>query len=140
MRRPRFVGCYLNDLIEHASYIGASGNQLRWKPNTKKLNDVIDAARGLVKLPDGAGAATWLDGRDELVIPCANGLLKLADRTLLPHTPTTLTSWCCRTSTTRRQRHRGGCGSWMKCSASIRKALHCLGNGFGHVLSGRTDL
>ena len=26
-------------------------------------------------------------GRDELVIPCANGLPKLADRTLLPHTP-----------------------------------------------------
>ena len=78
---------YLNDLLGHASYIGASGNALRWKPNTKKLNDVIDAARGLVKLPDGTGAAMWIDGRNELVIPCANGLLRLADRTLLPHTP-----------------------------------------------------
>ena len=30
---------------------------------------------------------TWLSGDGEPVIPCANGLLKTSDRTLMPHTP-----------------------------------------------------
>jgi putative DNA primase/helicase len=76
----------LYQILGDAAYIGAKGDPLRWKPNQSKLNGVIDAARGLVKVPEDAEAPCWSDGHDEQVIPCKNGLLRLRDRTLLPHT------------------------------------------------------
>ena len=77
----------LYGLLSDAEYIGANGDNLRWKPTPKKLNDVIDAARGLVALPAGMGASSWIDGHTEPVIACANGLVRVADRELVPHTP-----------------------------------------------------
>ena len=73
--------------LADAEYFGAKGDNLRWKPTPKKLNDVIDATRGLVALPAGTGASCWIDGRTEPVIACANGLVRVADRELVPHTP-----------------------------------------------------
>ena len=77
----------LYKLLAEAEYIGAKGDPLRWKPTPKKLNDVIDATRGLVAVPAGVGASCWIDGHTEPVIACANGLVRVADRELLPHTP-----------------------------------------------------
>ena len=66
------------------------------KPNTNRVNNVLDALRAATLLPGTVAAPAWLDqttdpvARD--VIACANGLLPLATMALLPHTPLFFTS------------------------------------------------
>jgi P4 family phage/plasmid primase-like protien len=77
----------LYDILENAEYMGKD-KPLKWKPNPRKLDAVIDAARGLAKLPedDERKAPCWLDGHDEPVIACRNCLVRLSDGEKLEHT------------------------------------------------------
>ena len=117
----------LYELLADAKYQGAK-SELRWKPNTKKLNDVIDAARGLARLPD-VGASEWIDGRKEQVIPCANGLLRVSDRMLRSTRPSISTSCRCHTATMPAPSARGGRGSWRKCSGTTQNPWHYSSSG-----------
>jgi putative DNA primase/helicase len=64
-----------------------------FKPNRSKVGDVLDALKGVAILPSSVRAPAWLDEGLELrppaaeVLPCANGLLHLPERKLLPATP-----------------------------------------------------
>jgi P4 family phage/plasmid primase-like protien len=133
----------LYDVLADAEYLGA-GNppaELRWKPTTKKLNDVIDAARGLVALPVGMGASEWLDGHQESVIACANGLLRVRDRELLSHTPEFFNTFALGFDY---QPRAAKAERWLKFLKEIfsddPEATQTLQEWFGYVLSGRTDL
>lgn len=62
-----------------------------FKPNTARVSDVVDALRALSHWPVDTPAPCWLEpGHDEDpfdLLPCANGILHLPSRRLLPSTP-----------------------------------------------------
>ena len=117
------------------------GDDLKWKPTTKKLNDVIDAARGLVALPVGMGTSEWMDGHTEQVIACANGLVRLADRELLPHTPEFFNTFALPFAY---EPDAGKPEHWLSFLKEVfpddLESAETLQEWFGYILSGRTDL
>lgn len=121
----------LYEILGDAKYIGAQDTELNWKPTPGKLNGVIDAARGLVKLPGGVRAAMWLDGRDELVSLVRMDFCMLALETCCCTRPTTSTSCLCLTTTTPARSARDGCDSWRKYSAMTRNLWRCYSSGLG---------
>lgn len=136
---PDSLRDWLYGLLGDAQYQGANG-ALRWKPNPRKLNEVIDAARGLVRLPEGVGASGWIDGRKEQVIPCANGLLRVTDRMLLEHTPEHFSIMSLPYS----YDATAVCPRWMQFLGEVFgedvESVALLQQWFGYVLSGRSDL
>lgn len=132
---------YLYGLLAEAEYPGANGNTLRWKPTPKKLNDVIDAARGLAILPAGLGASEWIDGHNEPVIACANGLVRMSDRQRISHTPEFFNTFALpfdyEPEAPRPER-------WLtflnEVFPSDPESAETLQEWFGYILSGRTDL
>jgi putative DNA primase/helicase len=60
------------------------------KPDTKLVNDLLDALRSAAILPAEFAAPAWLAEAADLeprdIISCANGLLHLPTRDLMPHT------------------------------------------------------
>lgn len=131
----------LYGMLADAEYVGAKGDNLRWKPTPKKLNDVIDAARGLVALPAGIGASSWIDGHIEPVIACANGLVRVADRELMPHTPDFFNTFALgfdfEIDAPKPKR-------WLNFLGEVfpgdPESVQTLQEWFGYILSGRTDL
>lgn len=131
----------LYDLLENAYYQDDAGRQVKWKPVGHKLDKVIDAARGLVKLPPGVHPPAWLDGlTDELMIPCANGLLRLRDRALLDHTPDHFNLFTLPYG----YDSEAGCLRWLQFLTEVfgddTEAIQLLQDWFFYVLTGRTDL
>jgi P4 family phage/plasmid primase-like protien len=66
---------------------------LPFDPDKTKVDKVIDALKAEALLPDDIEEDRWNDGRDEPVMPFANGLLRLSDRKLLVHTPEYFGLW-----------------------------------------------
>lgn len=64
---------------------------LPFQPNRSKVENVLDALRGVTNLPSQYAAPCWIEGDapcDPMaLLPCRNGLLYLPSRTLLPLTP-----------------------------------------------------
>jgi putative DNA primase/helicase len=55
-----------------------------------RMNDILNAMRAICHLPASDRAPRWLDGREDDpfdYLPCANGLLSLSKRALVPMTP-----------------------------------------------------
>ena len=67
---------------------------LHWDPDKPKIDKVVDALKAEVLLPGDRAEDSWADGRNEPEIPFANGLLRLTDRKLLPHTPDYFNTEC----------------------------------------------
>lgn len=132
---------YLYELLADAEYLNGKGEKLRWKPTMKKLNDLIDAIRGLVTLPAGIGASEWIDGHDEPVIACVNGLIRLEDRVLIPHTPEYFNIFAV---PFRYEPDAPKPARWMKFLAEVfpndNESAETLQEWFGYVVSGRTEL
>lgn len=79
--RDRLYRC-----LEHAMYYVANEPK-QWNPNNRKVNDVLDALKTVAASENRPNEEGWFNGRTDHVIPCANGLLNLATRTLEPLTP-----------------------------------------------------
>ncbi|MGE0651669.1 MAG: phage/plasmid primase, P4 family [Alphaproteobacteria bacterium] len=62
-----------------------------FQPNRTKVLDLLDALRAVTNLDGKIAVPCWLDGTPDLppidILPCANGLLHLPSRDLLPSTP-----------------------------------------------------
>jgi len=60
-----------------------------WAPNRYKIADLIDALRAVTHLTQTIDMPAWLDDRDHPqaseLVACANGLLDISTRTLIPH-------------------------------------------------------
>jgi putative DNA primase/helicase len=62
--------------------------RIPFAPNKPKVDHVLDALRSLIRVAPDVVPGSWLDGRREgAVLACRNGILRLSDRKLLPHTP-----------------------------------------------------
>jgi putative DNA primase/helicase len=63
----------------------------RVKPNTRMINDLLDALRAAAIIPSGIESPAWLGEPDQPaaheILSCENGLLHLPSATLLPHNP-----------------------------------------------------
>ncbi|WP_165797871.1 phage/plasmid primase, P4 family [Mycolicibacter virginiensis] len=87
------IRAQLYRMLEYANYEhttgGANGATLEvsWNPDKAKLTNVIDALKAETLWADDMEDGSWRDGRNCGVLPFSNGLLRIDDRTLLPHTP-----------------------------------------------------
>ncbi|MEU5953532.1 phage/plasmid primase, P4 family [Streptomyces sp. NPDC047525] len=82
--------------LEHATYQGGSdrdGNPEMhdWAPTKTKISNLLDALGAIILLPTETNAPTWMDEHerpdDGPIVACENGLLRIRDRELLPHSP-----------------------------------------------------
>src|SRR5262249_42167407 len=113
-----------------------------WAPNRNRVANVLEALSGIVLLPQRVDQPTWTKGGHEgVVVACKNGLLDVASRTLLPHTPAFFNQtgvpfdydpeapepmrWLCFLD-----------DLWGKDAEQIK----ALQEWFGYILSGRLDL
>lgn len=129
------VSCYIKVSKDGTTEV------LPWTPKTSRVRDAESALRALVNLLDTTEPNTWTEDNGVTcdVVPCKNGLLRLDDRTVLPHTPAyfnhnalpfayvpdaTCPMW----------------EAWLKETfAHDPKAILVLQEWYGYVLSGRID-
>lgn len=83
------VKAWLYQRLEHAVYRAHDGNLAPWSPSRRKVADLLEALVAITLLPATVDAPAWTSGRHDAgpIVACANGLLRVADRTLLPHDP-----------------------------------------------------
>ncbi|MGX2994517.1 DNA primase family protein [Streptomyces sp. JNUCC 64] len=83
--------------LEHAVYRapGKDGEteERDWAPTKQKISNLLDALGSIVLLPTETDDPSWLGDQEAAghdhgpIVACANGLLRIKDRALLPHTP-----------------------------------------------------
>ncbi len=92
-QEQRAVASAAYAFTEHAVYekvlLKGVVKEAPWMPNRHKIGDLLDALAAIVHLPEATPSPGWLDGTsyDGLLVSCANGLLDVGRRELLPHTP-----------------------------------------------------
>jgi putative DNA primase/helicase len=133
--------------LEHAVYRAPAKDgqteQRAWAPTKPKISNLLDALGSITLLPTEVDAPTWTDrdsGQDDgPIVACENGLLRIRDRALLPHTP----GFFNLVSVPFAYRPEATAPTWEAFLAQIwphdRDAIGALQEWFGYVLSGRTD-
>jgi putative DNA primase/helicase len=80
----------LYDFLDRA-VIRRQGGHDRFRPDTTKVNKVVDALAAVVNLPTDTTTPAWLDSsateNPKEILACQNGLLHLPTRKLMPHSP-----------------------------------------------------
>ena len=85
---PRTVRAMLYEFTEHAVFWGDKGELKPWSPNRYKISDLLEALGAIVVLRDDFEQPGWLDGRESgPIVATSNGLLDITSRHLHPHTP-----------------------------------------------------
>ncbi|MBD0423502.1 NTP-binding protein [Streptomyces sp. TRM S81-3] len=135
--------------LEHAVYSapGKDGQpELRdWAPTKQKIGNLLDALGAITLLPTETDAPSWIDQNDGAqvdgspIVACANGLLRIRDRALLPHGP----GFFNLVSVPFAYDPAATAPTWLRFLGQIwpdaSDAIAALQEWFGYVLSGRTD-
>jgi putative DNA primase/helicase len=139
----RKVKSALWQYTEHAMYFTDAGEPQPWRPNKNKIANLIEALTAVCLLDGDIDQPCWLDGgADEgVIVSTANGLLDVARCKLLPHTPLyfnqTSVPFNYDAKASKPER-------WLKFLDELwpsePDAINVLGEWFGYVISGRTDL
>ena len=139
----RTVRAELYEQLEQAKYMQPTG-EAPWEPNRYKINDVLDALRGITHLPQSYHPPYWLPGTtgtDAPVIAATNGLLNVRTRELLPLTPGFFNLVSVPFPY---DPHAPEPTRWLEFLHQLwpddKEAIDALQDWFGYVLSGRTDL
>ncbi len=122
----------------------AKSKRRPWNPNRSKIADLLKALAAVCFQPETVQQPTWIDRPDApagVIVACANGLLHVDSRTLLPHDPGFF-------NLDRRALHlrtRGGRAEALdaiprRTMARRRRVDPALQEFFGYVISGRLDL
>ncbi|MEU6535871.1 phage/plasmid primase, P4 family [Streptomyces sp. NPDC047000] len=136
--------------LEHAVYLapGKDGQpeERDWAPTKQKIGNLLDALGAVTLLPTGTDAPAWLtptgpdapeDGGP--IVACANGLLRIRDRALLPHTP----GFFNLVSVPFAYDPHATAPAWERFLTQLwpdnPDAVRAVQEWFGYVLSGRTD-
>jgi putative DNA primase/helicase len=138
------VSSTLYETLEHAVY--PDGDDLKdWRPNRKKIGDLLEAFGAITFLPETVDPPAWLDDTDGPppgeVVACTNGLLHVTTRTLLAHDPRFFT----RVAVPFPYEPDGVPPErWLAFLDDLwpgdTEAIAALQEWFGYVISGRTDL
>ncbi|MFE2730905.1 phage/plasmid primase, P4 family [Streptomyces sp. NPDC059349] len=135
--------------LEHAVFlVSGKGEQMEareWAPTKPKISNLLDALGSITLLPTDVDAPAWLDGTGAdtagwgPIVACTNGLLRIRDRQLLPHTP----DFFNHVSVPFAYDPNASAPEWDRFLADIwaeaPDAIAALQEWFGYVLSGRTD-
>ncbi|MCC5032296.1 phage/plasmid primase, P4 family [Streptomyces sp. WAC 00631] len=135
--------------LEHATYStpGKDGQpELRdWAPTRTKISNLLDALGAVTLLPTEVDAPAWItpesDGEQDgsPIVACDNGLLRIRDRALLPHSP----GFFNLVSVPYDYDPAATAPTWESFLQRIwphdPEAISALQEWFGYVLSGRTD-
>ncbi|MFB7762631.1 DNA primase family protein [Streptomyces xiamenensis] len=133
--------------LEHATYVSGTDKdgepEIRsWAPTKPKIGNLLDALGAITLLPSRTDAPSWLteDTADQgPIVACANGLLRIRDRALLPLTPDFFNL----VSVPFPYEPGAQAPAWMAFLAKVwpdnPEAIATLQQWFGYVLSGRTD-
>ena len=134
--------------LEYAVYSapGKDGQpeQRDWAPTKQKISNLLDALGAVTLLPTEADAPAWIDqGADEQdrspIVACTNGLLRIRDRALLPHSPAFFNL----VSVPYAYDPEATAPTWERFLTQVwphdPEAVNALQEWFGYVLSGRTD-
>ncbi|MCZ4602525.1 phage/plasmid primase, P4 family [Streptomyces sp. Lzd4kr] len=82
--------------LEHAVYQApvkdGQFEERDWAPTKQKISNLLDALGSITLLPTDTDAPAWINGTDTdtadgPMVACENGLLRIRDRALLPHSP-----------------------------------------------------
>jgi putative DNA primase/helicase len=138
----RTIRARLYSFTEHAVYMGKEG-LAPWSPTRRKISDLADALAAICILESDRDQPCWLDDRSEagIIVAVANGLLDVEQKKLLPHTPLFFnqTSVPFDYDPDAREPRR-----WLDFLGELwpndTDAIDVLGEWFGYVVSGRTDL
>ncbi|MDQ1039674.1 putative DNA primase/helicase [Streptomyces sp. V3I8] len=136
--------------LEHAVfYVPGKDEQpepREWAPTKQKISNLLDAMGAITLLPTGTDAPVWLDTNGDPseqdcgpIVACANGLLRIRDRVLLPHGPHFFNL----VSVPFAYDPTATAPTWERFLGQIwpddLDAINALQEWFGYVLSGRTD-
>ncbi|MFD4912466.1 phage/plasmid primase, P4 family [Streptomyces virginiae] len=135
--------------LEHATYVaGLDKDGLPevkdWAPTRTKLSNLLDALTAVTLLPSEVDAPSWIEreetaGDRSPIVACDNGLLRIRDRALLPHTP----GFFNLVSVPFAYDEHATAPAWEKFLHQLwpddPSAIQALQEWFGYVLSGRTD-
>ncbi|MGW3487090.1 DNA primase family protein [Streptomyces sp. NPDC001054] len=143
------VRAAMYERLEHAVYqVPVKDGQMEeraWAPTKQKISNLLDALGAITLLPTDTDAPAWIGtrgpvDRDEgTIVACANGLLRIRDRALLPHGP----GFFNLVSVPFAYDPAARAPTWERFLAQIwpdaPDAIAALQEWFGYVLSGRTD-
>lgn len=135
--------------LEHATYQGGTDREgspeIRdWAPTKTKISNLLDALGAITLLPTDLDAPTWIEqdaeGKDSsTIVACQNGLLRIRDRKLLPHSP----GFFNLVSVPFDYAADATAPAWERFLSQIwpddPAAIQALQEWFGYILSGRTD-
>jgi putative DNA primase/helicase len=113
-----------------------------WAPTRNKIGDLTEALAAICILPKDRDQPSWLDDRRTgVIVSVANGLLDIETRRLLLHTP----QFFNQTSVPFDYNPKANAPTkWLEFLAELwpaeSAAILVLGEWFGYVISGRTDL
>jgi putative DNA primase/helicase len=138
----RSVRARLYQFTENAWYLDAKGNPTPWAPTRRKIGDLLEALAAIAILPEDFAQPRWLDSRcTGQIVAVANGLLDIDRRQLYPHTPlyfSTVSVPFAFDATTPQPQH------FLEFLNELwpqePEAVDALGEWFGYVISGRTNL
>jgi putative DNA primase/helicase len=139
---PHAVRAMLYDFTEHAVYLNDKLEPKEWSPNRYKISDLLEALSAIVILPDDFEQPGWLDGRETgPIVAVSNGLLDITSRELHPHTPMFFGQVSVPFE------YDPDAPKPKKWDAFLNElwphepdAIDVLGEWYGYVISGRTDL
>lgn len=137
----RTVRSQLYGFTENATY-DADGTPMPWLPTRRKIGDLLEALAAVCILPDDLHQPCWLDGsHDGTIVATRNGLLDVGQKELLAHTPQFFNQtsvpfdYDSEVSPPR---------CWLDFLEELwptePEAIDALGEWFGYIASGRTDL
>ncbi|MFD7485532.1 DNA primase family protein [Streptomyces mirabilis] len=144
------VRAHMYERLEHAIYrVPAKDGETEerdWAPTKQKISNLLDALGAITLLPTDTDAPAWLDGAGTSepdggpIVACENGLLRIRDRALLPHTPDFFNL----VSVPFAYDPVATAPEWEHFLSEVwpddPDAITALQEWFGYVLSGRTDL
>ncbi|MFF8191882.1 phage/plasmid primase, P4 family [Streptomyces bobili] len=134
--------------LEHAVYRvptkDGETEERDWAPTKPKISNLLDALGSITLLSTDTDAPAWLDSEAEQdggqIVACENGLLRIRDRALLPHTP----GFFNLVSVPFAYDPTATAPEWEHFLSEVwpddPAAITALQEWFGYVLSGRTDL
>ncbi|WP_238431564.1 DNA primase family protein [Streptomyces cavernae] len=141
------VRAAMYERLEHAVYRAPAKDgeteERDWAPTKQKISNLLDALGAITLLPTDTDAPAWLDGDGEQddgpIVACENGLLRIRDRALLPHTPGFFNF----VSVPFAYDPTATAPTWERFLTQIwpddADAIRAVQEWFGYVLSGRTD-
>ncbi len=141
---PRTVRASLYEFTADAVYLDDEGETKPWSPNRYKISDLLEALSSLVILGDDFEQPCWMDGRQTgPIVATSNGLLDVASLELYPHTPLYFGQVSVPFPY---DPHAPESTKWLGFLDELwpdeddAAAIDVLGEWFGYVISGRTDL